>query len=1151
MKNTLKPYTANLFLLLTYLLCGITIDCFSQVSPQGLTSEMLLPQFSNLTPEAASLGRYGAFQVSEYSGAVNISIPLYTVKSGDISFPINLYYDGTGIKVEQDATFVGLGWNLSYGGIINHIVCGHDDFQDEYQYRGSYWKKFWEGTNSLPQDYPCENYYHKPIAFPLIGTEPGINNEDEFFLYDNLVKGYDIPDVFQVCFCGNNISFIIDPRAGKGSDGQDSLIILNDNSQKYKISYQMKRFGAFNYPSSFTITDDKGTNFLFSAYTENVFSYAQVDSYYLTKVYGSDGMNGKNVISIKYDQKNFYFGKYSRPITKSHKATSERISAKDDDIPHEDGFSSTFTQLLYGTWHTPELGCGENGACNKVYPKRIITALDTVEFKKGERQDIVGAQSIKSIIVKSITGNVQKKIDFVYDYFHEDSPKDYYSGKRLKLTSLTIDDQKYQFLYDDKKLPAFSSYSKDYWGYYNGANPDATCFEACTPAYTISNNVVLPEKHLDGSNRLASEELCNVGMLKRVIYPTGGYTDYEFEANRFNDKYYYPDAKNSNISFPVSINSTIDCSVQVDNHTREKSGTFTASQKDHELKIEGVSMDSYDKLEITIKNSSNSFNKTFYRQGPSMGNDWNGRLSLSLNAGETYTMSAKLTSVKSPSVFASCTISHEAPNPNVTASPTTKNEKGGYSIGGGLRIKSIKNYDSNNAYLNGVEYEYMGGRLLSPTPQLEIHTINFQYAHVEYMPSGWPVESEITKMTPKVSFLYANTEPSYPYICSLGIPASVGYDMVTQKEIDKSGKVLRETISEFYNYGYMTNNYKTKSNVQNSFYFNSYYNDTIPLLGHLNGKKKKETVYSEMGVPGYEASYSYSVKKMGSVLYPKCVPNHLSGFKTILTTYDLAFFRKFITWSYLTKKDETFYDANGNKTTSRVTTYTYDDSNYQVSQQTVSDGQNTESVRYWYPLNSGNPSNGLSYLINRNCLSEVTGVETYRNGIFTGGSKFNYTTNNIGIPVVEACYSIFPNRECIQQMKVTGYDNYGNIREYEKKDGTPVTILWSYSHQYPVMEIVGKRYDDIKSDDVDKMEDPQVIPMPTENQIRSVYNTIRTKNPDAHVTAYIYTPWHTISSIITPNGYETHYGYDDFGRLKEASDFTGILQKYQYNYKIK
>ena len=59
--------------------------------PQGLTPEMLLPQFSNLSPEAASLGKFGTYNVSEYSGSPNIRIPLFTIQSGDVSIPVELY----------------------------------------------------------------------------------------------------------------------------------------------------------------------------------------------------------------------------------------------------------------------------------------------------------------------------------------------------------------------------------------------------------------------------------------------------------------------------------------------------------------------------------------------------------------------------------------------------------------------------------------------------------------------------------------------------------------------------------------------------------------------------------------------------------------------------------------------------------------------------------------------------------------------------------------------------------------------------------------------------------------------------------------------------------------------------------------------------
>ena len=1154
-------HTGKALLLLVSLVSCSVLETFSQISPQGLTPEMLLPQLSNLTPEAASLGKYGAFQVSEYSGAANISIPLYTVKSGDISFPINLYYEATGIKVEQDATFVGLGWNLSYGGMISHIICGEDDFREVIDYRDfhqNWWKyKINELKTRMPIDLPFFYELRDTILDYVDPTKDPTNagsysngffskNSDERVeLYNNMAKGYDTPDVYQASFCGHNLSFVIDKRTGKNADGLYPVVILNNDSRKYKISYDLGgTTQESEYPDSFIITDDKGISYYFKGYCENyrwATKNSGIDSYYLTKIYGVDGQNGKSVVTIEYEQKSISYGggRYrSRPMSKFHKPTSERLENRTDS--HTEKAEAFRNPPSYSV----EIACSENGICYKVYPKRIITALDTIEFNKGSREDIESADCISGITIKSKDNGSKRNINFSYDYFMEESPCEWYTGKRLKLTGLAIDDQKYQFEYDDKKLPAFTSYSKDYWGYYNGANPNATCYEACTPAYTISDNLVHPEKHLDGSNRLASETRCNVGMLKRIVYPTGGYTDYEFEANRFNDKYYYPDASDCNISLPPSIINITDCSMYVSASSRSNTKTFTASQKDYKLKIEALLYDFYDQVEITIRKSSDSRGSTFYRNGPSMQDGWSAWEYLSLDAGETYTVETKLTSVKNPSAFVYCTISYDTTNTNVTALPKTKNEKGGYSIGGGLRVKTIKNYDADNKYLNGVEYEYEGGKLLSPTPHLEMHYVDYD---------DGPINNPNEHV--RFSFYYANTEPTYLYICSHGIPAVVGYESVIKNEIDKNGNVLRKTVSDFFNYGYVADDCaanQISSCVQSAFYFNSYYSKNLSRpQGHLNGMIKKVSIYKG-DVLASKTQYEYDFIKQDTIYYQKCIPIFLPKYAWLpCLRYDLAFFRKFITWSYLTKKDETFYDANGNKTTSRVTTYSYDDSNYQVSQQIVSDGQNTESVRYWYPLNSENQSTGLSHLINKNCLSEVTGVETYRNGFFTGGSKFNYTTNNIGIPVVEACYSILPNRECIQQMKVTGYDNYGNIREYEKKDGTPVTILWSYSHQYPVMEIVGKRYDDIKSDDVDKMEDPQVIPMPTEARIRSVYNTIRNKYPDAHVTAYIYTPWHTISSIITPNGYETHYGYDDFGRLKEASDFTGILQKYQYNYKIK
>ena len=203
------------------------------------------------------------------------------------------------------------------------------------------------------------------------------------------------------------------------------------------------------------------------------------------------------------------------------------------------------------------------------------------------------AKCTSSVIITSKANSSTRRIDFSYGYFYENTPLTEYSGKRLQLTGVTIDDQKYKFEYDSQKLPAFSSYSKDYWGYYNGANPNDSKFIACTPAYSISTTgMVSPIEHLDGSNRLASEKLCNVGMLKKVIYPTGGYTQYEYEIHRFNDKYYYPDANNSKIAFPMASSYSNSLNLH---GTMLKKETFKSASDKLELVISGILKNTSDK----------------------------------------------------------------------------------------------------------------------------------------------------------------------------------------------------------------------------------------------------------------------------------------------------------------------------------------------------------------------------------------------------------------------------------------------------------------------------------------------------------------------------------------------------------------------------
>ena len=1093
----------------------------SQTDTYALTPEKLLPQFSTLTPEAASLGKYGSYNVSEYSGSPNIKIPLFTISSANVSIPVELYYDASGIKVNQDATFVGLGWNLSYGGCINHIVCGYDDFREYPNNAPSYFHDYYP-NHSIPDDVPCQYYYQYNDHMSLVGYSGSgltlclpVPDSRPFLFHYDMSRGFHTPDVFQASFCGHHLSFIIDKR-------EDSkIIIINDDGRKYKIEYEMGNI----YPSSFRITDDKGVTYQFQAYKE----FDKEDSYYLSHVYGADGVTGKDAISFEY-KTGFFNPGNSRPDIKTINSIGKYLGG---DYPNDDALTTIMGSLIGPNNHYANL-TGENGYYNKVYPYRITTPLETIEFGRQEREDLSGAYAINNITVKSKNDEILHQVNLTYDYFHEQSSSSFYTNKRLKLTTVSVNSKKYQLSYDTSPLPAFMSTSQDYWGYYNGEdNGNDLCG---TPRYKIQGNTAETIEYLGNANRYASQTLGKVGMLKRITYPTGGYTDFEYETNHFNDAYYYPDACSGFISTP---NIVYDWNVNLVGAyygPREASKTFSLQDmRKFSLHIELSSTNQSDDVaSVVLKNADTG--QTVKSVTVSNGNVFGGTYSVTLSPGN-YLLEAKITVNGNGNYTAAvCKLSHEETKFQVSDIQSEQN-KGGASVGGGLRIKSIKNYDSSSAgenkYMNGVEYEYRDGKLLIPTLRLEKHLINFSYL----ADNGYGA-----MQFPNFTFAYACSEPTYQGVCSIDVPATVGYSTVIKKEVDENGQVLRKTVLDFHNYGYEINE-QINQRVGNAFYYST--------NGHLNGKLKDETIYSGNETSQYHAHYTYGSTRVESVLYPKCIATFLPDLFLDEVNFHLAFFRKNVYWDYLTSKSETFYNSSGNVTNSNTTTYTYNESNYQPATKTVNNGLQSEKTRYWYPTDADNPSSGLSILTNKNYLSEVTGIDIYRNNTYTTGSRYHYALSN-SMPVVSRCLSIFPDGSTAVEMDVNSYDGYdssGNIQQYQKKDGTPVTIIWSYKYQLPIMEIVGKTYSQVLSAASNVSQLGSML-SPSYSTIKAVYNNIKQTWPDAHVTAYLYSPWHTVSRVIMPNGQEMTYDYDGEGRLVRAGDLMGTLQEYQYKYKV-
>ena len=80
-------------------------------------------------PSAVSMMKYIDYPVSHRTGIPEISIPLYTVRSGSLELPVNLSFhldDFT--RVNQLAGAAGAGWSLSCDLQVSRIINGRDDF---------------------------------------------------------------------------------------------------------------------------------------------------------------------------------------------------------------------------------------------------------------------------------------------------------------------------------------------------------------------------------------------------------------------------------------------------------------------------------------------------------------------------------------------------------------------------------------------------------------------------------------------------------------------------------------------------------------------------------------------------------------------------------------------------------------------------------------------------------------------------------------------------------------------------------------------------------------------------------------------------------------------------------------------------------------
>lgn len=135
------------------------------------------------------------------------------------------------------------------------------------------------------------------------------------------------------------------------------------------------------------------------------------------------------------------------------------------------------------------------------------------------------------------------------------------------------------------------------------------------------------------------------------------------------------------------------------------------------------------------------------------------------------------------------------------------------------------------------------------------------------------------------------------------------------------------------------------------------------------------------------------------------------------------------------------------------------------------------------------------------------------------------------------------------------YDSQGNP-VFMTKDGNEYVVhLWGYNYHYPIIQVQGATYDEVKA--ALGYSDAQVESLasqstPSATLISQLSNTLRNNlSKDTRVTSFTYKPSVGILTMTDSRGVVTNYDYDGSGRLIEVSENTGagkkILERFEYN----
>lgn len=851
----------------------------------------------------------------------------------------------------------------------------------------------------------------------------------------------------------------------------------------------------------------------------------------------------------------------------------------------------------------------------------------------------INPRKLDNVVINNSLGEITHNYKMSYSYFNNDQiteTKDtYLTNKiRLKLDQINFNGQNYRkFDYiNPNKLPDKTTMIRDFWGFQSSIiSPRDFYF----PSYHDVNNwcggTYQNITNIPGGDRSSDFEAAKNGLLCTVIYPTGGYTKLNYEPNNIKiDKDNVGKFENYNLIKPkklASVEAVDSVSIQSDIfEIKNTQGTklslniayglggqydipagfdyssdnikYTIEQKDkNRIAYQLINVDTGKGITTGYFTKSGIYGEEPLKPDPN-NNTWNkhheiidvvkGRYRIKVtglrhisnlfaeNEGAHYGQADYMKIYK-------CHVRVEATLPILENTSTTNIEAGG------IRIKSIENYNDKNVLLTKKEYNYIlntknedhesisSGILFD---ELAFYSVRNHLIHekiINYNSSYNDIFSD--KLIRELSSESSLRSPS---------SSPIGYSRVEEVFIDNrqeqnnSGKIISEFINRVNKYGYVGRD----GNFNICFIFDRFAAQSargqeyakVPFMSYqdINGKIIKEEYYDKNNklIRKTDYKYDYDYYNTQNISHPKAIATGMLQYQKTnyggtddrrpgahsefylqpvnSFIYALQVYKIISEDISLLLREDTEYI--GGVAISKKTTYEYND-HFQPKKITQNSSELAKDIvtEMLYPTDLATVEQTplLQQLVKDNMISEPVSSKTkvsttqvvnshtkYREISINYKNEAQNLSKKLIVPDIKYERSsgeivLGANDPTNRTIKYDAYDLGGRLVQVTALEQAPVVYLWGYGGQYIIAKIQNTTYAQINtalgSAIIEALSAAKQPDMSLVNRLRA-----NTSLSEPLVTTYTYKPLVGILTATDPRGVVTYHTYDPFGRLKET-----------------